>query len=80
MSSELSRRPLKTREKNWPRRLAFRLVAVGLTPNQISLASVSLSGVGAACLALAANQVGLLEAALFVVAAICTKMQKPFPG
>jgi len=75
MTPEISRRPLKTREKNWPRRLAFRLVSLGLTPNQISLASVSLSGVGAGFLALAANQVGLLEAALFLVAAICIQLR-----
>ena len=75
MTPEISRRPLKTRDKDWPRRIAFRLVAFGLTPNQISLASVSLSGVGGACLALAANQVGLLEATFFVIAAICIQLR-----
>jgi len=75
VTPEFSRRPLKTREKNWPRRLAFRLVRSGLTPNQISLASVSLSGVGAACLSLAANHEGALEVALFLSAAICIQLR-----
>ena len=75
MTAEASRRPLKTREKEWPRRLAFALVRLGLTPNEISMASVALSGVGAACLALSANCDRLPKAALFVGAAVCIQLR-----
>ena len=75
MTAEFSRRPLKTRNTDWPRRLAFRLVRFGLTPNEISLTSVALSGIGAACLSLAANYDGLFEAALFLSAAICIQLR-----
>src|SRR5947209_7303738 len=39
MTAETARRPLKVRERTWPRQLAFALVRRGLTPNQISVAS-----------------------------------------
>src|SRR3982074_1325387 len=68
--SEPSRRPLKTREKNWPRRLAFALVRLGLTPNQISLASALISIAGAICLFFANDR-----AVLFIVAAVCIQLR-----
>src|SRR5450755_4201596 len=70
MNSEMARRPLKTREKTWPRRLAFALVRLGATPNQISIASVVISIVGAVCLFLAHDRV-----VLFFVAAICIQLR-----
>jgi phosphatidylglycerophosphate synthase len=70
MNSEMARRPLKTREKTWPRRLAFALVRLGATPNQISIASVVISIVGAFCLFLANGR-----AVLFIVAAICIQLR-----
>ncbi len=70
MNSETARRPLKTREKTWPRRLAFALVRLGATPNQISIASVLFSLAGALCLFFATNR-----AALFVIAAICIQLR-----
>ncbi|MGZ4985212.1 MAG: CDP-alcohol phosphatidyltransferase family protein [Chthoniobacterales bacterium] len=70
MNPEMARRPLKTREKTWPRRLAFALVRQGATPNQISIASVAISVGGAVSLFFAANRV-----VLFVIAAICIQLR-----
>ncbi len=75
MNSEISRRPLKSREAKWPRVLAARLVTHGLTPNQISIASVALSAIGAACLLGAAHRLGTTEAVLFIAAAICIQLR-----
>jgi phosphatidylglycerophosphate synthase len=71
----MSRRPLKVRERKWPRHLAFALVRAGLTPNQVSVASVMFSGVGALCLAGAARESGGKEAALFAAASICIQLR-----
>jgi phosphatidylglycerophosphate synthase len=68
---ETARRPLKVRSRNWPRQLATRLVHLGLTPNQISLASVAFGGVGAALLCLCPDYFAAPRAALFVGAAAC---------
>lgn len=70
MPAEFSRRPLKTREKNWPRQLAFRLVRLGLTPNQISLSSAVVSLIGAAALLF-----GLRQPLLFLLAAGCIQVR-----
>jgi phosphatidylglycerophosphate synthase len=71
VETETSRRPLKVRERNWPRQLATRLVRLGLTPNQISLASVAFSGVGAALLCLSPDYFAGWRAAFFLGAAAC---------
>ena len=70
-----SRRPLKTRAKNWPRQLAFALVRLGLTPNQVSVASVFVATVGAAALWLCGRFDGRAEAALFILAAGCIQLR-----
>lgn len=75
MEPEISRRPLKTREQEWPRRLAFGLVRLGLTPNQISVASVGFSALGAVCLLACQRYDGRCGAALFTVAAICIQLR-----
>ena len=43
-----SRRPLKTRERAWPRRVAHLLVRLGITPNQVSVATLVFAALGAA--------------------------------
>ncbi len=70
MKPEISRRPLKTREKNWPRRLAFALVRLGATPNQMSIASAVISIAGACSLFAAFNQPWF-----FVAAAVCIQLR-----
>jgi phosphatidylglycerophosphate synthase len=71
----MARRPLKTREKNWPRQLAFALVGVGLTPNQISIASAVISAVGACALFAAGGWRTRYDAWLFVLAAVCIQLR-----
>src|SRR5215213_6920395 len=75
MTAETSRRPLKVRQRTWPRQLAFALVRRGLTPNQISVASAVISAIGAACLWLAKDSFGAREAVAFVAAAVCIQLR-----
>ncbi len=46
------RRPLKTRAAEWPKTIARGLVGAGITPNQVSLASVGFGVLGAALMQL----------------------------
>lgn len=71
----MARRPLKTREKNWPRQLAFALVRLGATPNQISVASAVISAIGAGALFAAGSWRTRYDAALFIGAAICIQLR-----
>jgi phosphatidylglycerophosphate synthase len=70
-----SRRPLKTRERVWPRRLAHFLVRLGVTPNQVSASSLAFAALGAAAYAAvpAASSPGRLL--LLLVAAICIQLR-----
>jgi phosphatidylglycerophosphate synthase len=70
-----ARRPLKVREKTWPRQLAFALVRRGLTPNHISVASAVISAIGAAALWLAGGWSNGREAIAFLVAAVCIQLR-----
>jgi phosphatidylglycerophosphate synthase len=75
VNQEMSRRPLKTRAKHWPRQLAFGFVRLGLTPNQVSVASVFVAAGGAVALWLCGRFDGRAEAALFVLAAGCIQLR-----
>ncbi|MFL6601346.1 MAG: CDP-alcohol phosphatidyltransferase family protein [Steroidobacteraceae bacterium] len=66
---DVNRRPLKTRSTLWAQRLAAYLVSTAITPNQISVASVVVAGVGASVL-LATNAPWAL-----VVCAICIQLR-----
>jgi phosphatidylglycerophosphate synthase len=44
----VNRRPLKTRSSRWAQRLAGYLASTAISPNQISVASVVVAGIGAA--------------------------------
>lgn len=48
----MDRRPLKTREKTWPRHVAKFLLRLGLSPNQVSLLSVVFIALGVGTLLL----------------------------
>jgi phosphatidylglycerophosphate synthase len=48
MSDSLNRRPLQTRRQAWPRALAHFCVGLGISPNQMSVASVGCALLGAA--------------------------------
>lgn len=71
MSQEMARRPLKSRSSKWAPRLAFALVKMGLTPNQISVASVIFSLLAGGCFFLSQNVTSPARAALLVGAAVC---------
>lgn len=75
METEFSRRPLKTRDKNWPRHLALLFVRLGFTPNQISLTGLVTSAVGALCLFFAAERDPIPQAVLFALAAVCIQLR-----
>ena len=76
MEHEGARRPLKSRSANWPRQIAFALVRKGFTPNQISVASLLFSLLGAICLLLVPRQNSRTVASLlFVVTAICIQLR-----
>lgn len=64
-----ARRPLKVREKTWPRTLAFALVRRGLTPNEISVTSGVVSVLGAAFLFAAPGTIA------FIAAAACIQLR-----
>jgi phosphatidylglycerophosphate synthase len=68
-SSNADRRPIKARSARWVQAIAHGLVQAGITPNQVSVASVVFSLVGAAALILEARRsaCGLP----FVLAAVC---------
>src|SRR3954451_4685221 len=75
MTAETSRRPLKVRERTWPRQLAFALVRRGLTPNQISVASAVISAIGAAALWLAGRWSDGRESIAFLISAGCIQLR-----
>ena len=72
-STDADRRPIKARSARWVQAMAHRLVRAGITPNQVSVASVVFSVIGAAALILEArgNALGLL----FVLAAVCIQLR-----
>ena len=76
MEHEGARRPLKSRSANWPRQIAFALVRKGFTPNQISVASLVFSLLGAICLLLVARQESrTIAVLLFIATAICIQLR-----
>jgi phosphatidylglycerophosphate synthase len=72
-SASADRRPIKARSARWVQALARGLVRVGITPNQVSVASVVFSLVGAAALILEAR--GSTGGFLFVLAAVCIQVR-----
>jgi phosphatidylglycerophosphate synthase len=69
------RRPLKTRERVWPRRLAHRLVRLGVTPNQVSASSLVFALGGAACYAAVPTTGSPARLLLLLGAAICIQLR-----
>lgn len=61
--SNLSRRPLRTRDTNWARNSAAWLAAKGLAPNSISVASVFFAALGGAALLLAGRSSSVVMSA-----------------
>jgi phosphatidylglycerophosphate synthase len=70
-----ARRPLKTRERRWPRSLARRLAAAGIRPNQVSAASVVFAAAAGAFLAFTVESTGDTCGPFFLAAAICVQLR-----
>ncbi len=76
MERETARRPLKSRSANWRRQLAFALVRMGLTPNQVSIASLLFSLLGGFCLLLLPrHESRIVDCLLFIAAAVCIQLR-----
>jgi len=70
-----NRRPLEVRRQPWVRRLARSLVRAGITPNQISLASIGLAAAGAAAYGSSILTDGFLKGASLAVAAALIQLR-----
>lgn len=75
MENTPNRRPLKTREYNWPRQLAHYCVAAGITPNQMSLASILCALIGALMYWGATVESSAMSALFLFAAAICIQLR-----
>lgn len=75
MSDAPDRRPLNTRQRGWAHRLAARFVRLGVTPNQMSVASLALAIGGAGAYASSATATRTLQAVLLVAAALCIQLR-----
>lgn len=69
MSDPENRRPLATRSAAWAARLSGWAIARGVTPNQISQASIGFAGVGFCLYALAPHGPGALQVLCLILAA-----------
>ncbi|MDU0341029.1 CDP-alcohol phosphatidyltransferase family protein [Bosea rubneri] len=75
MAQSDDRRPLASRETSWARGIARRLSASGITPNQISMASMAMAAVAGAAFWLAGSAVSGPRAALLLVAALFCQLR-----
>jgi phosphatidylglycerophosphate synthase len=76
MAHPPARRPLKTRQRRWAQALAARIATTGVSPNQISVASLAFAVAGGACL-VASPRAGrpVAEALLLAAAAGCIQLR-----
>ncbi|HEY6064680.1 MAG TPA: CDP-alcohol phosphatidyltransferase family protein [Thermoanaerobaculia bacterium] len=70
-----SRRPLKTRERRWPRALARRLAAADVRPNPVSAASVVFAAAAGTFLALSLGETGNARWPYLLAAAACVQLR-----
>src|SRR5271169_4650219 len=75
MSDLPNRRPLDTRQHAWAHRLAAFFVRLGVTPNQMSLASIGLAILGAWAYTASGTAAPVLQATLLVAAALCVQLR-----
>ena len=76
MTDSPNRRPLKTRQRVWPHALARFFVRLGMTPNQMSVASVGCAAL-CACAYLASDRFGgvFFSGACLIVAAMLIQIR-----
>ncbi|MCV9938527.1 CDP-alcohol phosphatidyltransferase family protein [Boseaceae bacterium BT-24-1] len=70
MAQDSDRRPLSSRDTGWARGIARRLSATGITPNQISMASMAMAACAGSAFWLAGTAASGPRAALLLVAAL----------
>lgn len=75
MAQSDDRRPLSSRDTGWARAIARRLSASGITPNQISMASMVMAGVAGAAFWLAGTATSGPRTALLLVAALFCQLR-----
>ena len=75
MVQDSDRRPLASRDTGWARGIARRLSASGITPNQISMASMAMAACAGAAFWLAGSAVSGLRAALLLAAALFCQLR-----
>ncbi len=72
---DVTRRPLRTRNRRFARLLAALLTRAGVSPNAISCASVAFAVVAAVSILFASVSTGTIAAALFVAAAVSIQLR-----
>ncbi|WP_186418879.1 CDP-alcohol phosphatidyltransferase family protein [Bosea sp. CS1GBMeth4] len=75
MAQGSDRRPLASRDTGWARAVARRLSASGITPNQISMASMAMAAVAGAAFWLAGTAAPGSRAALLLAAALFCQLR-----
>jgi phosphatidylglycerophosphate synthase len=73
--SASARRPLKTRERRWPRSLARWLAAAGVRPNAVSAASVVFAAAAGVLLAFSLERGANVRALLYLATAACVQLR-----
>lgn len=75
MAQDSDRRPLSSRDTGWARAIARRLSATGITPNQISMASMAMAAVAGAAFWLAGTAAPGPRIALLLAAALFCQLR-----
>lgn len=75
MAQDSDRRPLSSRDTSWARAIARRLSASGITPNQISMASMAMAACAGAAFWLAGSAAPGTRAALLLAAALFCQLR-----
>ncbi len=74
-TSMTGRRPIPSRKSRWAQQGARWLVGTGVSPNQISVASIVVAALGAAMLIVSRDEHGGLRVGLLLVAALCIPLR-----
>lgn len=67
------RRPIKTRSAWWVQAVTGGLIRLGVSPNQVSLASIGFAAIGAALLVCEAR--GVVSAPALIITAVCIQLR-----
>jgi phosphatidylglycerophosphate synthase len=73
--SSAARRPLKTRDRAWPRALARSLARAGIRPNHVSAASVVFAAAAGLFLAFSINKSGVGRGIFLLAAAVSVQLR-----